>query len=105
MLIDVDQNTGVGSAIGSRDANAGRSGTASASNVNLIAAHVELCTTNATGDVQSNNLCTEQIVAGCNVRRDGDSVVPTVIIQNFRPPVVGIAGWHAHLSNLEPALA
>lgn len=103
LSVDVDQDARVTGAVRAREADASGGSASTTSDVDLVTAHVELSTAGGTGDVEGDNLRTKEILARGNIRRNSETPVPAVIIEDFSPPVVGVAGWHANLGDLEPA--
>lgn len=102
-MIDVNEDSRIADRIITRNFDGGwRTGTGSA-NVDLVAGHVELGSSDAHRDVESNNLSTEEILPRSNAW-ESKGIVSAVVVEHLGTPVVWIIGGHADLCNLEPIL-
>lgn len=107
--VDVDLDTGVGSLVGTGEADGGRGGVAATSDGELVARHVRLSTTGAAGRVQSDDLGTQEVVAGGDIRRDLDVDTAAALVEVLDTPEIIITApagrvlAPAVLVDLEPA--
>ncbi len=92
MLIDVDKDTGVVCAVGSGKADAGGDSAASASDVDLVAGHVELGTTSATGGVKGDCLSSKEILSRSNGRGYCEGVMTTVVLSESDYQTIEVQG-------------
>ena len=51
---------------------------------------------------RTNDLSTNEVVAGGDVARNGEGEVAAVVVQNLGSPVVGVVRRETHLIDLEP---
>jgi hypothetical protein len=99
--IQVEQDAGVGGSVSTRDGNtSGESLSTGRCNLDLHALHVELSTAGAVALMKSNDLRTEKILAGSEVR-DRDAVLALVGNQSVNRPLLS-GGIISVLGELDP---
>jgi len=100
-LIDVDLNTGVASRVCTRELDGRRFRTSVATDVQLVAARVELGTSSAPSGVKSDLFSAKEVVPGSNIG-NGERVVTAVSVEKVVSPPLRVASDQASLVNLEP---
>lgn len=100
LLVDVDQNTRVVGIVSTWYLNSGRIHSPTTTDNDLVARHIEsgwssqyklafllwdclLGTTNATGNVQSDDFSTKKIISRCDTSGDLESVMTAIIIKDL----------------------
>ena len=91
LLIDVNEDTRVGSAVGSGKADTGGGRTTPTSDVDLEASHVELSTTSASSSMECDGLSPEKVLSGRDGRGNCDGVVSTVILFDGNHQMVNVS--------------
>lgn len=89
--MDVDQNAGVRGRVSPREVDSSRTGTAAATDRELVACHVELSATASAGRVQGEGFGTEEIVSSWGVGGDRHIDAATTFVHVLASPEVVIA--------------
>jgi len=103
-IINRHQNTGIVRGVGSREADRLRAGsTATANDIDLRTAHVELGLRGLAGAVQSDDFGAEKIVSWCDAGRKGEVLPAAAIDHAVYAPVSGAV--EAVFGDFEPLQA
>lgn len=89
--MNVNEDTRVAGRVGAREVDSGGGGVAAAGDLELVASHVWLGATGAASGVQSDNLRSEEVVAGGDVGGDLDVDTAAALVQVLDAPEVVVA--------------